>query len=133
MKYLHVTERDGRYLSELREAAVPRPRADEVLVQVAASGVNRADLSQIAGRYPPPPGEPDILGLEVSGVVEPAGERVCALLAGGGHAECVAAPEGQVFPIPGGVAPIAAAGIPEAFLTAYVNLVVEAGLQAGQT
>ena len=127
MKYLHVTERDGRYLSELREAAVPRPRADEVLVQVAASGLNRADLSQIAGRYPPPPGEPEILGLEVAGTLPSSGERVCALLAGGGHAEYVAAPRGQVFPAPAALD----SGIPEAFLTAFVNLVVEGGLSAG--
>src|SRR5207237_622354 len=86
MKYLQVTEREGRYISELRGAAVPQPRADEVLVRVAASGLNRADLSQIAGRYPPPPGEPEILGLEVAGTLPGSGERVCALLAGGGHA-----------------------------------------------
>src|SRR5207247_1671600 len=81
-------------------AAVPQPRADEVLVRVAASGLNRADLSQIAGRYPPPPGEPEILGLEVAGTLPGSDERVCALLAGGGHAEYVAAPLGQVFPAP---------------------------------
>src|SRR2546426_10484422 len=127
MKYLHVTERDGRYLSELREAAVPRPRADELIVRVAASGLNRADLSQIAGRYPPPPGEPEILGLEVAGTLPSSGERVCALLAGGGHAEYVAAPAGQVFPSPPPerLDPTAAAGIPEAYVTAFVNLVVE--------
>jgi NADPH2:quinone reductase len=131
MKYLHVTERDGRYLSELREAAVPQPRADEVLVRVAASGLNRADLSQIAGRYPPPPGEPEILGLEVAGTLPGSDERVCALLAGGGHAEYVAAPRGQVFPAPPALDLVTAAGIPEAFLTAFVNLVVEGGLAAG--
>src|SRR5439155_592228 len=75
MKYLQVTEREGRYISELREAAVPQPRADEVLVRVAASGLNRADLSQIAGRYPPPPGEPEILGLEVAGTLPGSDER----------------------------------------------------------
>src|SRR5439155_1653900 len=115
MKYLQVTEREGRYISELREAAVPQPRADEVLVRVAASGLNRADLSQIAGRYPPPPGEPEILGLEVAGTLPGSDERVCALLAGGGHAEYVAAPLGQVFPAPRRLDLVAAAGIPEAF------------------
>src|SRR6266704_4556595 len=104
MKFLEVTEHQGRYTASLREGPEPVPQKGEVLIRVAASGVNRADLSQIAGRYPPPPGEPDILGMEVSGMVEPSGERVCALLAGGGHAEYVAAPEGQVFPMPGGVA-----------------------------
>src|SRR5207302_1286729 len=131
MKYLQVTEREGRYISELRGAAVPQPRADEVLVRVAASGLNRADLSQIAGRYPPPPGEPEILGLEVAGTLPSSGERVCALLAGGGHAEYVAAPRGQVFPAPPALDLVPAAGIPEAFLTALVNLVVEGGLSAG--
>src|SRR2546428_1607580 len=131
MKYLHVRERDGRYLSELREAAVPRPRADEVLVQVAASGLSRADLSQIAGRYPPPPGEPEILGLEVAGTLPGSDERVCALLAGGGHAEYVAAPLGQVFPAPRRLDLVAAAGIPEAFLTAFVTLVGGGGVSAG--
>lgn len=107
------------------------PRADEVLVRVAASGVNRADLSQIAGRYPPPPGEPETLGLEASGMVVRTGEPVCVLLAGGGHAEYVAAPGGQVFAAPAGLDPLAQAGVPEAFLTAFLNLVLEAGLRAG--
>src|SRR5437879_13377584 len=110
MKFLHATAQDARYVAELREAGLPVPKADEVLVRVAASGVNRADLSQIAGRYPPPPGESQILGLEVSGTVEETGERVCALLAGGGHAECVAATAGQVFTAPAGLDLVAAAG-----------------------
>src|SRR5207248_7365339 len=131
MKYLQVTEREGRYLSELREAAVPEPRADEVLVRVAASGLNRADLSQIAGRYPPPPGEPEILGLEVAGTLPGSDEPVCALLAGGGHAEYVAAPRGQVFPAPRRLDLVAAAGTPDAFLTAFVTPVVERGVSAG--
>src|SRR5213592_3303609 len=80
--------------------AQPTPARGEVLIRVTASGVNRADLSQIAGRYPPPPGESEILGLEVSGTLVETGEPVCALLAGGGHAEYVAAAAGQVFPAP---------------------------------
>ena len=131
MKYLHVVEQDGRYVSELREIEVPVPKAGEVLVRVAASGLNRADLSQIAGRYPPPPGESDLLGLEVSGTIDGTGERICALLAGGGHAEYVAVPLGQVLPAPPQLDLITAAGIPEAFLTAFVNLVVEGELTAG--
>src|SRR2546421_2007402 len=115
MKYLHVTERDGRYLSELREAAVPQPRADEVVVRVAACGLNRADLSQIAGRYPPPPGESTVLGMEVSGHRADTGEAVCALLAGGGHADLVSVPVGQIMAVPKGVDLTAAAGIPAAF------------------
>src|SRR6266550_505321 len=116
MRYLRVVEERGRYVASLSEAPAPTPARGEVLIRVTASGVNRADLSQIAGRYPPPPGESEILGLEVSGTLDETGEPVCALLAGGGHAECVAAP-----------------GIPEAFLTAFVNLIVEGGLQREAT
>src|SRR2546427_410604 len=135
MRFLEVSERAGRYVASLVETAPPTPGKGELLIRVAACGLNRADLSQIAGRYPPPPGEPEILGMEVAGTLEGSAERVCALLAGGGHAEYVAAPAGQVFPSPPPerLDPMAAAGIPEAFITAFVNLVVEAGLQAGQT
>lgn len=132
VRVLHVVERDGRFATELREAPDPVPAGGEVLVRVVASGLNRADLSQIAGRYPPPPGESPILGLEVSGHVAETGEPVCALLGGGGHAEAVAVPTGQILPAPAGLDLVSAAAIPEAFLTAYVNLVVEAGLRAGQ-
>src|SRR2546422_455435 len=92
MRYLRVVEDQGRYVASLPETAPPTPAPGEVLIRVAASGVNRADLLQIAGRYPPPPGESEILGLEVSGTLDETGEPVCALLAGGGHAEYVAAP-----------------------------------------
>jgi putative PIG3 family NAD(P)H quinone oxidoreductase len=132
MNYLHVTELPGgeRYAASLRETAAPLPGRGEVLIRVTASGVNRADLSQIAGRYPPPPGESEILGLEVSGIRDDTGKPVCALLAGGGHADQVAAPVGQVFPAPEGLDLTTAAGIPEAFLTAFLNLVVEGGALA---
>src|SRR2546426_10837244 len=133
MHYLRVVEDQGRYVASLSEAPAPAPARGEVLIRVTASGVNRADLSQIAGRYPPPPGESEILGLEVSGVLDETGEPVCALLAGGGHAECVAAPAGQVFPAPAGLDLVTAAGIPETFLTAFVNLIVEGGLQREAT
>src|SRR6266704_3682020 len=106
MRFLEVSERAGRYVASLVETAPPTPGKGELLI--------RADLSQIAGRYPPPPGEPEILGMEVAGTLEGSGERVCALLAGGGHAEYVAAPAGQVFPSPERLDPTAAAGIPEA-------------------
>jgi putative PIG3 family NAD(P)H quinone oxidoreductase len=133
MQVLHITEQSGRYVASLREGPTPVPGRDEVLIRVAASGVNRADLMQIAGRYPPPPGEPDIPGLEVSGTIDETGEPVCALLAGGGHAEYVAAPVGQVFPAPAGLDLVTAAGIPEVFLTAFVNLIVEGGLPRDAT
>lgn len=132
MKHLEVSERGGDYVSVLADSADPRPGPGEILLRVAASGVNRADLSQIAGKYPPPPGESEILGLEVSGTVESTGHEVCALLAGGGHAQMVAVPEGQTFPAPRKMGLVSAAAIPEAFLTAFVNLVLEAGLRKGE-
>src|ERR1700687_26158 len=85
MKYLEVIEREGRYAATLRETYGPVPKSGEVLVRVAGSGVNRADLSQIAGRYPPPPGESEILGMEVSGTRVEAGEKVWAVLGGCGQ------------------------------------------------
>ncbi len=131
MRFLRVSEEHGGYRAVVAETETPVPRPDEVLIRVAASGLNRADLSQIAGRYPPPPGEPEILGLEVSGTLVESGERVCALLAGGGHAEYVAAPGGQVFPAPPALDLRRAATIPEAFLTAYLNLAIEGELARG--
>ncbi|HZI23344.1 MAG TPA: NAD(P)H-quinone oxidoreductase [Gemmatimonadales bacterium] len=131
MRVLRVTDSNGRYVASLEEVDRPVARQGEVLVHVAASGVNRADLAQIAGRYPSPPGEPEGIGLEVSGTSEATGETVCALLAGGGHAEYVAAPEGQVMAVPAGIDLVAAGGMPEAFVTAFVMLVLEGGLSRG--
>lgn len=113
----------------------------EVLIQVRAAGVNRADLLQAAGRYPPPPGASEIIGLEVSGVIVgvgdgvtdlAVGQQVCALLSGGGYAEYVAAPAAQVMPIPAGVTLEDAAGLPEVACTVWSNLVMTAGLSAGE-
>src|SRR5437762_6163787 len=132
MRYLRMVEDQGRFVASLPEGPAPTPARGEVLVRVAASGVNRADLLQIAGRYPPPPGEPEIIGLELSGTTDGTGAAVCALVAGGGHAEYVAAPAGQLFPAPPGLDLVPAAGIPEAFLTAFVNLVMEAHLARGE-
>lgn len=132
MKCVQAVERDGRITAQLTDVPAPVPGPGEVLVRVHASGVNRADLSQIAGRYPPPPGESTILGLEVSGRIVGTDEPVCALLGGGGHAELVAVPTGQILPAPTSIDLVAAAGIPEAFLTAFVNLIVEAQLGPGQ-
>ena len=132
MKCLEVAAEGGAYRAWLAEVERPVPRSDEVLVRVEASGLNRADLDQIAGHYPPPPGEPEILGLELSGTVVETGERVCALVAGGAHAEYAAVPAGQVFPAPKALALADAAAIPEAFLTAYLNLAIEGGLAQGE-
>ena len=131
MKCLRVSETADGYTSVVETLPDPVPRPGEVLVQIAASGVNRADLSQIAGRYPPPPGESEVLGMEIAGTVAGTGERIAALLAGGGHASLAAIPEGQMFPIPAEMSFTTAAGIPEAYLTAFVNLVLEGGLMRG--
>lgn len=113
----------------------------EVLVKVAAAGVNRADVLQAAGKYPPPPGASETIGMEVSGVVAAiggdvtewsVGQEVCALLAGGGYAEYVAVPAGQVLPIPSGVDLVDAAGLPEVACTVWSNLVMTAHLSEGQ-
>ena len=112
-----------------------------VVIEVRAAGVNRADLLQAAGKYPPPPGWPEWPGLECSGVVAEAakgsrfrpGNKVCALLGGGGYAEKVLVPEGMVMPMPGGASFVEAAALPEVYTTAMLNLVVLGGLKAGET
>ncbi|MBT1545905.1 NAD(P)H-quinone oxidoreductase [Curtobacterium aurantiacum] len=120
----------------------PEPGTDEVLIEVAASGVNNADLQQRAGNYPPPPGASEVLGLEVSGTVRAVGagvtsvavgDQVCALLSGGGYASLVVAPVTQVLPVPDGVGLVEAAGLPEAACTVYSNIGMLAGLRPGQT
>ena len=133
MRVLQVSEEHGRYVATMAETELPVPRPGEALVRVAASGVNRADLSQIAGRYPPPPGESEILGLEVSGTIADTGQPVCALLAGGGHAEYAAVPVGQLLPAPRALDLVSAAAIPEAYITAFVNLALEVGLRRDET
>ena len=128
---------------ELQWADAPEPEVGigDVKIEVAASAVNRADLMQAQGAYPPPAGASDILGLECSGVVSEIGEgvqrvapgdKVCALLAGGGYAERVVAPAGQVLKIPNGVSVVEAAALPEVFATAYLNLYQEAKLAKGE-
>ena len=123
------------------EVPNPEPRANEVLIEIHAVALNRADLMQRAGEYPSPPGWPEWMGLEVAGVIlkAPAGSRwklgdkVCALLGGGGYAEKVAVPSDMVLPVPKGLSMIEAAAIPEAFATSYLNLCVEGGMKAGDT
>ena len=134
-----VVESAGRL--DWQEVPEVTPAAGEVVLQVSAAGVNRADLLQAAGKYPPPPGASEILGLEVSGTVAEVGEHVdrwqigqtvCALLAGGGYAEFVAVPEGQVMPVPDTVELSHAAALPEVACTVWSNLVMTAGLSSGQ-
>jgi putative PIG3 family NAD(P)H quinone oxidoreductase len=117
------------------------PGRGDVLIKVSAAGVNRADLLQAAGLYPPPPGASELLGMEVSGVIEAVGDdvaewspgqEVCALLAGGGYAEYVAVAAGQVLPHPVGLDLVDSAGVPEVACTVWSNLVMTAHLSEGQ-
>jgi putative PIG3 family NAD(P)H quinone oxidoreductase len=128
----------------LRWTEVPDPVAGpgEVLLDIVAAGINRADISQRQGSYPPPPGAPEYPGLEASGRIAALGEgvtgwqvgdEVCALLAGGGYAERVAAPAGQLLPIPKGVSLVEAAGLPEVVCTVWSNVFMLADLREGES
>jgi putative PIG3 family NAD(P)H quinone oxidoreductase len=126
----------------LDEVPAPQIAADEVLVKVAAAGVNRADLMQRQGFYPPPPGSSPYPGLEVSGTVSSIGDKVsgwvigdqvCALLSGGGYADQVAVPSAQLLPVPHGVSLVDAASLPEVVSTVWSNVFMTANLQPGQT
>jgi NADPH2:quinone reductase len=129
----------------LAERPMPVAGAGEVLIRVSASGVNRPDVLQRTGNYPVPPGASDIPGLEVAGVIESGdtvamaaadlkvGDRVCALVAGGGYAQWCVAPVGQCLPVPEGLDDIAAASLPETFFTVWSNVFDRGRLQAGET
>lgn len=127
----------------LQWSEVPDPvvKANEILVEVHAAALNRADLLQREGKYPPPPGWPEWMGLEVAGVVVQApqggrwkaGDKVCALLGGGGYAEKVAVPADMALPVPKGLSLVQAAAVPEAFATSYLNLCIEGGMKSGDT
>lgn len=135
MRAINFDSADRQVPLFLQDLPTPALGADEVLLEVVASGVNRADLLQRAGHYPPPPGASSLLGLEVSGYITQAGTRspVCALLSGGGYAEQVAVPIGQVMPIPHGISVLTAAALPEVAATVYSNLTLTADLAAGET
>jgi NADPH:quinone reductase len=124
------------------ERPTPVPGDGEILIKVAGAGVNRPDVLQRMGRYPPPPGASDLPGLEVSGVVEAlgpsvsgfqVGDRVCALLSGGGYAEYCTAPAPQCLPVPAGVDLVDAAGIPETTFTVWTNVFERGRLSAGES
>jgi putative PIG3 family NAD(P)H quinone oxidoreductase len=142
MKAIHVeSDEPGGHLV-WRETTDPVPGPGEVLVDVYAAALNRADLLQRAGGYPAPPGVSTVLGLDSAGQVAQlgegvagpeVGERVCALLAGGGYAERAVVPVGMLMPIPGGWSFEEAAALPEAYLTAFTNLFLEAEFQPGET
>jgi tumor protein p53-inducible protein 3 len=138
MRAIVVRQPGGPDVMQVGEIADPQPREGDLIVRVRGAGVNRADLLQRLGRYPPPPGDPDTIGLEIAGEVEHAagswkrGDRVMALLGGGGYAEKARVPAAQAIPIPARFSFEEAAAIPEAFLTAWLNLATLGALQPGQ-
>ena len=142
MRAVTISRPGGPEVLVVAELPEPVPGPHEVVVDVAAAGLNRADVSQRQGAYPPPAGAPDWPGLEVSGTVvqvgaevtgAAVGDRVVALLGGGGYADRVAVDEGLVLPVPKGVDLVLAAGLPEAVATVWSNVFLAAGLQAGET
>jgi putative PIG3 family NAD(P)H quinone oxidoreductase len=142
MRAVIATEPGGPEVLTVTDLPDPVPGPGEVVVDVAATAVNRADTLQRQGKYPPPPGASDVLGLECSGTVAAVGEgvgrwqvgdEVCALLAGGGYAEKVLVPAGQVMPLPDGVDLVTAGALPEVACTVWSNVFMVAGLQPGET
>ena len=141
MKGIVVKGEKGNPVLVWEEVADVPSGVGEVLVAVKATAVNRADLSQAQGNYPPPPGASEILGLEMAGVIEAVdenitgwqvGDRVCALLPGGGYAEKVVVPAGMLMTVPEDWTMVEAAAIPEVWFTAFVNLFLEGNLQSGE-
>jgi putative PIG3 family NAD(P)H quinone oxidoreductase len=142
MKAITIPEPGDASALTLADVPTPEPAPGEVRIRVVSAGVNRADLMQRMGHYPPPPGAPVYPGLEVSGVVDALGtdvagwspgDEVCALLAGGGYAEFVCVPAGQVLPVPSGVTLEDAAALPEVVCTVWSNVFMTANLLPGQT
>ena len=143
MTAIEIAGAGGPEVLRAVERPVPRAAAGEVLIRVEAAGVNRPDVMQRLGKYPPPPGASDVPGLEIAGTVVEAsdgggaarwkpGDRVCALVAGGGYAEYCVAPFPQCLPIPRGMNAIAAAAVPETFFTVWTNLFQRGHLRAGE-
>ncbi len=145
MKVVEISAFGPAEVLRLAERPVPAPAVGEVLIRVSASGINRPDVLQRTGHYPVPPGASDIPGLEVAGRIEAGdaaalaaaglkvGDRVCALVAGGGYAEWCVAPVGQCLPVPDGWTDVEAASLPETFFTVWSNVVDRAQLKAGET
>ncbi|ABL79725.1 MULTISPECIES: NAD(P)H-quinone oxidoreductase [unclassified Nocardioides] len=141
MRAVIATGAGGPDVLSVAELPDPEPGPGEVLLAVAAAGLNRADLLQRQGFYPPPPGASDVIGMECSGTVAALGEGVegwavgdpaCALLAGGGYAELVAVPSGQLMPVPDGVDLVTAAALPEVACTVWSNVFMLGGLKPGE-
>ena len=145
MQAIEITSFGAPDVLRLGERPVPVAGAGELLIRVAASGVNRPDVLQRKGHYAPPPGASDLPGLEVAGVVEggdayamaqagiQVGDRVCALVAGGGYAQWCVAPVEQCLPVPAGWTDVEAASLPETFFTVWSNVFDRGGLQSGET
>jgi len=145
MKAVEISAYGAPEVLRLAERPAPVAGAGELLIRVAASGINRPDVLQRTGNYPVPPGASDIPGLEVAGVVEEGdasamaaagfkvGDRVCALVAGGGYAELCVAPVGQCLPVPAGLSDVEAASLPETFFTVWSNVFDRGRLQPGET
>jgi putative PIG3 family NAD(P)H quinone oxidoreductase len=141
VRAIEIAQPGGPEVLRLVERPDPQPRPGEVLVRVAAAGVNRPDSMQRQGKYPPPPGTTDIPGLEIAGTIaDPngstrwrAGDRVCALVAGGGYAELCVVPDPQCLPLPDGLSVIEAAAVPETFFTVWTNLFERGRLKRGET
>jgi putative PIG3 family NAD(P)H quinone oxidoreductase len=140
MRAVEISEPGGPDVLRVVEREVPRLNAGEVLVRVSAAGVNRPDIMQRLGKYPPPPGASDIPGLEIAGTIAlvgtsssvQIGDHVCALVSGGGYAEYCAVPQQQCLPIPRGVSDVEAAAIPETFFTVWTNLFDRGSLRQGE-
>lgn len=141
MTVIEISESGGPEVLRPARRAVPEPGHGEVLIAVSAAGVNRPDVLQRQGGYPPPPGASDLPGLEVAGTIAglgpgaaryAMGERVCALVSGGGYAEYCLAPEPQTLPIPEGLDDVQGAALPETFFTVWTNLFERARLKAGE-
>jgi NADPH:quinone reductase len=139
---IRIAKPGGPEVLQAVEMPTPRPGPREVLIRVAAAGVNRPDLMQREGKYPPPPGASDTPGLEVAGTISACGsgalrwregDQVCALVSGGGYAEYCAVPDVQCLPIPSTVDLVSAAGMPEAFFTVWTNVFERGRLRAGES
>lgn len=141
MRHITISEPGGADALSLAEGSKPQPGPGKVLIKVKAAGINRADVAQRMGMYPPPPGASDIIGLEAAGEIESCGEnaagwqpgdRVCALLSGGGYAEYAVAEAAECLPVPAGMPLEEAAGLPETMLTVWSNVMQRAALQPGE-